>query len=251
MIPAVVTAIVFVLGFGQPVPSLDADAITVLHDVRDDLPFTGDAAMVVLLEHLASWPLASSDRVQPEATIDDCFVSPESVRGSVVQSQGVVRSIQLTAFPGVGNVIVTLLRTESDAFVAVVSPPVTGDVPTIEGRRVEAVGRFLKTAHLDVRPMSAQTFRTEFVVVCVGPLPGATSADTSPAAWRLAPILGVLVLCVALVMVRILVRSGQARRVSVPSRPMTALADADLPDQPEDALAELRRRHEQDTNKRT
>lgn len=234
---------------GQTVPALTSEQQTIVGDTRDALILTGDAGMATLLEHVESWPdSAGVPAAEIETGLDACFALPDEHRGALVSFSGRAHASQRTRFEGVGEVLATLIDDEDHGFVVVISP-LADSSQTITGRPVDGLARFLKIARLGIRVEGDDAFDAKQLAVLVGPVPVVQRAGGSSSS-PLAIVVGVFILLVFLVVVRTRIRSGEQHDAAVRVRPETPLRESDLPEAPDEALAELRRRHEEGTDAR-
>ena len=242
-------AMVIVVALLASVPPLTGE-----QRVRLDTAYDGrdhrEEAFAALLEHVRTW---TPGRVQLPVRLDPDLramtAAPGDFRGDLCRIAGRLERITplSSPFDGVEEWCVG----ERDGPLALVYLPradAEADAPFVAGRRVVLLARFYKRIDaiaLDGRSHSYPAFVGAFPRVASSG--AATGWDPTGAMW-LAALL-VATLGAMLMFVLLLARRARHRRlIARPRLPMESLAEVDeggpLPDDPAEALAELRRRAE-------
>lgn len=243
MVSAVVMAMV--LGHFAGIPPLSDQHKQEVAQAIDDHDHR-EQAFLALIEHVQGWPANgeigdAAIRVRPD--LDGMMADPDRYRGDLCRVAGRVE--QITPLPPpYERAAEWFVRDSSQRpFIVYVIDRARAD--SIQaGQHVEVVARFYKVVEFMARDGQARRYAA-FVGahprIIAGSKPGGPTNHV-PRLWMIAgPVAAMLIIFVSLrLFMRKQHRQSRAHRLAFALPPMDE--PADLPDDPADALAELRRR---------
>jgi hypothetical protein len=206
-----------------------------------------EQAFTMLLENVRSW--TPGMETQGEAVLarpDDESVTlrPDEFRGRLFELEGVIQQQMRLAQPDDG-VMEWFLRTDNGVpLVVYVDERALGE-PWRDGQRVRMLTRFYKVIELTARDGVARRY-TAFVggfPAAIGPHPRGSAVAPRPPTWLVAVLLLMIVLFgIAVLVARSKRRPARSGRLAATGPGVDEAGS--LPEDPADALAELRRRSE-------
>lgn len=215
------------------------------HDGRDHR----EEAFIALVENMRAWDGEMGDtpvRLQPD--IDAMLDDPDRFRGEIVRLAG--RIAQMTALPTPHEgVLECFVRDEDNRpLLAYIVTDAIGDPMSRvrEGSRIELFARFYKRVDLTARDGQVRSYAA-FVGAHPRIIsPSAAQTEVTHLAVITIALLALLVVFVLLIMAVRRQRSSRdrpaSRRLNVEAIPPELDDTANLPDDPAEALSELRRR---------
>lgn len=237
------------------VPTAVAMAIPPLTDeqsVRLETAYDGrdhqEEAFVSLIENLRAWDGAVSDTpIRLEPDVDAMLADPEQFRGEVVRLIGRVAQVTPLAAPHDG-VLECFIRDEMNRPVLVYIVLPTDDEAAFSVRersRIEVFARFYKRVDLTSRDRRVRSY-----AAFVGAHPRTVSPVAANEEVAYLTIISIALLALLIVFVLLMAAARRRRenhylasaRLFTESIPPELDDTSDLPDDPAEALSELRRR---------